>query len=141
MSCSQTEQLVQAFCDCTLPKAEWTHHAHLRVGLWHLLRYSPNEALDQLRAGICRYNLACGVANTETSGYHESITRFYIWAIAQFLATADQTQPLDELAQGLIQACGDQGLPFTYWSKERLLSVEARLGWVEPDRQPLAQFG
>lgn len=140
MDDSHTGRLAAAFCDCTLAKAEWTHHAHLRVGLWHLLRYPPSAALDRLRDGIRRFNVASGVANTEASGYHESITRFYIWAIGQFLAAADRTRPEDELAEELVRACGDKGLPLRYWSKDRLMSVEARLGWVEPDLQPLIRF-
>jgi hypothetical protein len=120
-----------------LPKADWTHPAHLRVGLWHLLRFPPAEALDRLRAGIRRYNVACGVANTAASGYHETITRFYVWAIARFLAATDRTRPVDELAEELVRQCGDRGLPLRYWSKDRLFSAEARLGWVEPDFQPL----
>jgi hypothetical protein len=134
----QVDRLARAFCDCTLPKAEWTHHAHLRVGLWHLLRYPPGEALERLRDGIRRYNVACGVANTGTSGYHESITRFYVWVIARFLDAAGRTRPADELAEELVWQCGDKGLPLRYWSKERLLSAEARLGWLEPDLRPLA---
>lgn len=53
---SRVDALAAAFCSRTLPKAEWTHHAHLRVGLWHVLRYSPEEALDRLRAGIRTLN-------------------------------------------------------------------------------------
>ena len=55
------ERLAREFCDCTLPYAEWTHAAHLRVGLWHLLHYSPSESLNRLRSGIREYNAACGV--------------------------------------------------------------------------------
>ena len=68
-----------------MPKAEWTHEAHLRVGLWHLLRYPEGEALRRLRDGIRRYNTACGVAKTEASGYHETITRFCVRVIGRFL--------------------------------------------------------
>ena len=53
---SLTERTVQAFCACTLPKAEWTHWAHLRVGLWHLLRYDPEETLGLLRTRIRALN-------------------------------------------------------------------------------------
>jgi hypothetical protein len=135
---SQTDELAAAFCHCSLPKAEWTHEAHLRVGLWHLLRHAPEEALAQLRAGIRRYNVACGVANTESSGYHESITRFYLWLIARYAAAADRTRSIDELADELVRDYGDRELPLQYWSRERLMSPEARLGWVEPDLRPLA---
>ncbi len=135
---SYTDEISLAFCNCSLPKAEWTHHAHLRVGLWHLLRYPPDEAIDRLRDRIRRYNVACDIANTEESGYHESITRFYVWAITRFLASKDRTRPADELADELIQVYGDSGLPFRHWSKDRLLSAESRHEWVEPDLEPLA---
>jgi hypothetical protein len=134
---SHTDRLAAAFCDGTLPKSEWTHEAHLRVGLWHLLRHSPAEALDLLRDRIRRYNIATGGTNTETTGYHESITRFYVWVIDRFLQNIDRTRSIDELTTELIHACGDRELPLNYWTKSRLMSSEARLGWVEPDLRPL----
>jgi hypothetical protein len=137
VSDSAIERLVEAFRARTLPKSEWTHHAHLRVGLWHLARYEPGEALAALREGISRYNVATGVENTDSAGYHESITRFYVWQIGRFLAAADRSRPLDELAEELVRDYGDRELPLRYWSRERLMSREARLGWVEPDRAPL----
>lgn len=135
---SQTDRLASAFCDRSLPRSEWCHYAHLKVGLWHLLRYPPSDALDLLRDRIRLYNAACGVTNTTSSGYHESLTRFYVWAIDQFLIGAGRDRPDDALAEELIQRCGDRLLPLNYWSRERLMSVEARLGWVEPDLRPLA---
>ena len=135
---SVTDRVAAAFCGYTLPKAEWTHGTHLRVGLWHLLRYPEGEALRRLREGIRRYNTACGVANTEASGYHETITRFYVRFIGRFLAAAGRGRPVDELAAELIRHCGDRGLPLRHWTRERLMCAEARLGWVEPDLRPLA---
>jgi len=135
---SRMDELARAFCECSLPKAEWAHHAHLRVGLWHLLRFPLDEALGRLQDGIRRYNESCGVANTEASGHRETITRFYVWVIGRSLAGADRARPADGLADELIWACGDKGLPLRYWSKERLLSAEARLGWVGPDLGALA---
>ena len=32
---------------------------------------------------------------------------------------------------------GDKAWPLTHWSRERLFSVEARRGWVDPDLKPL----
>jgi hypothetical protein len=75
---AHTDCLARAFCDCTLPKAEWTRDPHLRVGLWHLVRFPRDEALNRLRDGIRWYNVACGLANTDSSGYHEDISRFYV---------------------------------------------------------------
>jgi len=33
---TETERVASALIDRTLPKAEWTHEAHLRAGLWHV---------------------------------------------------------------------------------------------------------
>ena len=130
---NETERLVTAFLELTLPRTEWTHHAHLRVGLWHLLHHTEAEALDLLRARIRRYNEAIGGQNTDTSGYHETITRFYVCLIAAFVARVDGSRPLDELAEELSAEYGDKELPLRWYTKERLFSVAARVGWVEPD--------
>lgn len=130
---SLTERIAKAFCNCTLPKEEWSHEAHLKVGLWHLLKYSPIEAMCHLRDGIRQYNTACGVANTDTSGYHETITQFYVTIIKYFLEGQDIHQPVDRLATKLLKTYEDHNLVFTYYSKERLMSKEARCHWVEPD--------
>lgn len=137
MAESWVDRTAAAFVACTLPVGEWTHHAHLRVGLWHLLRHPPAEALDLLRERIRRYNASIGIPNTEKSGYHETITAFYVRLIQGFLAEADRTAPPDELARELVWRYGDRELPAQYWTNERLMSPAARAAWVEPDVQPL----
>jgi hypothetical protein len=132
-----TEELVEAFIACTLPKEQWTHHAHLRVGLWHLLRYDVEEALARLRRRIRSYNASRGTMNTDHSGYHETITRFYVYVIAKFLRSADRQKEIDQLAEELIRQCGDKNLPLQYYSRERLSSVLARRQWIEPDLAPM----
>jgi hypothetical protein len=134
-----TDQLAAAFCERTLPKGQWTHEAHLRVGLWHVLRHPADRALDLLRERISAYNVATETANTDDAGYHETITRFFVTRISQFVAAADRTRPIDDLAAELILLLGDARAPLEFYSRERLMSVEARRGWVEPDLQPLPQ--
>lgn len=133
---AQTERMACEFIALTLPKAEWTHHAHLRVGLWHALRYPDSVALDLLRDRIRAYNESTGVANTASAGYHETITRFYLGVIRNFLESVDPRRPADELAQELIARCGDRDLPLRHYTRERLYSTEARLGWMAPDLEP-----
>jgi hypothetical protein len=74
----EVERLVARFEDGTLPKAEWTHRAHLAVALWYGTRLPFEEALVAMRDGIQRNNAAHGVVTTPTGGYHETITRFYM---------------------------------------------------------------
>jgi hypothetical protein len=134
---SETEHVATGLIARTLPKAEWTHHAHLRAGLWHVLHHGPFVALDLLRARISAYNTSVGTANTDSSGYHETITRFYVVVIDRFLATVDRTLEVDELARQLIERYGDRRLLQHYYSESRLFSVEARRSWVEPDLRPI----
>ncbi|MFZ9415304.1 MAG: hypothetical protein ACO3CS_10630, partial [Alphaproteobacteria bacterium] len=74
------EDIVHRFRARTLPREAWTHQAHLAVGLWHVLRHGEDAALAMLRDGIRAYNEAVGVPNSDTRGYHETVTRYYAWA-------------------------------------------------------------
>lgn len=127
------EQLVRQFIDKTLPKEVWTHEAHLRVGLWHVTNFGAAEAMALLRQRIRAYNESVGGTNTDSSGYHETITQLYVKVIDEFLATANRTQSIDALAMQLIEQFGQRDLPLKYYSRELLFSTQARLNWIEPD--------
>src|SRR3954453_13124341 len=73
-SLSEVEDFIREFESGTLSRERWTHHAHLSVGLWYVSHFPEEEAILLIREGIKRYNLAAGIANTRTSGYHETIT-------------------------------------------------------------------
>jgi len=105
-----TEALAHAMIACTLPKAEWTHEAHLRVGLWHVLSFPEATALDLLRERIRAYNLAIGGINNDSGGYHETLTAFYVRLIRAFADAAGAQRPLEELAQELIARHGARDL-------------------------------
>jgi hypothetical protein len=102
-------------------------------GLWHVLHHGEQKAMDLLRERIRAYNESVGTLNTETNGYHETITKFYVMKIDRFLATADRTLSIDELAVQLLARYGGRDLPLTYYSCGLLFSTQARLHWVEPD--------
>lgn len=133
------DDLAAAFIDCTLPKAEWTHEAHLRVGTWHVYHHGLDEAMTLLRERIPRYNLATGGENTDTDGYHDTITWFYLVMIADRLRLADPSRPLPALADDVVATLGDRDLPSRYYSKAHLFTVAARRGVVAPDVRPLPQ--
>jgi hypothetical protein len=77
--------------------------------------------------------------NGPDSGYHETVTRFYVHVVARFLAGMDPAGSIEVQAAALVAALGARDLPLRHWSRERLFSVEARRGWVEPDLQALDQ--
>lgn len=134
---AEVERLVSMFESCTLPRARWTHRAHLTVGLWYLVRHEEAVATDLIRRGIQRYNQACGIETTETSGYHETVTLFYARMIERFLRRTGKAASIAVLAEALFNSMGDKQLPLDYYSRERLMSGQARTGWVEPDLKPL----
>jgi len=104
-------EIVEGFRSCTLPASRWTHQAHLTVGLWHLLNRPSDTVLDDVRRGIIAYNTAVGTPNSDTRGYHETITVFYVWAIRKYLHGADARLPLLDLMNGLLgQPVRDQVL-------------------------------
>ena len=129
--------LAERLLDRTLPKAQWTHAAHLTATL-RLVR-TRNEGLERDLPGIIRaYNIAVGGVNDDTSGYHETITQAYLAAIRAFEAALPPGLADAEAAARLLATpMGDKEWPLTHWSRERLFSVEARRGWVDPDLKPL----
>jgi len=132
------DDLVEQFCAATLPHAEWTHTAHLRVGAWHVYHFGAGGALDRLRCGIRRLNESHGTPNSETRGYHETITVAYVRLIDAFLAEAGAQTPLqDRVALLLASPLADRRVLTTFWTPELLLSPRARAEWVEPNAAPL----
>ena len=128
---------IAAFEAGKIARADWNHRAHLVYALVQLLRHGPEQGAVRIRQGILNYNAVQGIEQTTSGGYHESLTRFYIWIVQRFIERADTTLPLHLLADELWRQCGARELPFQYYSRERLLSWEARTEWLEPDLRPL----
>jgi len=132
------DALATRFEAAAIPATEWTHHAHLTVGTWHVLRYGPDAALDHMRAGIRRLNAAHGTIDSDTRGYHETITRAYVRLLAAFLAARPAGEPLAATIAALLAGpLAARDVLMRHYSRERLLSVAARRGWLEPDLAPL----
>jgi hypothetical protein len=133
MTRADVEAFIRAFETGRLPKERWTHAAHLTAGFWYTTTLEAGEALDTLRAKIRQHNEAVGTPNTDSSGYHETITRLYVSAIAQHVSLNRQASFEESLALLLSSPLSSSSWPLTFYSRERLFSVEARRGWVEPD--------
>jgi hypothetical protein len=142
MDSAALEDLVRRFRARTLPREEWTHTAHLTVGAWYVGNFGAEDALVHLRTGIRSLNESNGVTNTETSGYHETITRAYVLLIDAFLARCAPSEALcTSVVRLLASPVAARHFLEAFWSRERLFSREARLAWVDPDRAPLALGG
>jgi hypothetical protein len=118
----------------SLPRAHWTHEAHLAACTW-LVRYRPDIAIErELPAIISAYNEAVGGVNDDTQGYHETITQVYIAGVKAHLAEVGVEVSLHAAVNTLLLSPrGRRDLPLRFYSKERLLSVHARRSFIEPD--------
>jgi hypothetical protein len=131
---AEIEHLGERFLACSLPKAEWTHEAHLATTTWLLLRRPDIDVDQELPRLIRRYNESVGGVNSDSEGYHETITRAFLRGVRLFLSEADAAEPLHELVNELLLSpMGRRDWPLRFYSRERLLSVEARRSFVEPD--------
>jgi hypothetical protein len=130
--------LAARFTALTLRKDEWTHVAHLTVGVWHVDRYGAAEALTRLRDGIRRLNESHGNVNTATSGYHETITAAYVTLLAAYLEACPSGLPLAARVERLLESpLAGRDMLLAFYSRERLFSTNARATWVDPDIAPL----
>jgi hypothetical protein len=133
----EVPSLVTRFENCTLPKQEWTHRAHLSVALWYASRLPAGEALAAMRSGIHRLNAVHGVVSTPTRGYHETITRAYMHLVGRFVAEGDADGGWRPRVDRMLERLGKRDLLLAWYSRERLMSPAARAAWVEPDLAPL----
>lgn len=125
--------LVNAFENRTIPKSEWTHQAHLAVGLYYCRTRPFAVAKNVMRDGIYWLNDTHGTPNTDDSGYHETLTVFWLKRIWNFLDERQDTLSLATLANELIERYNDPGLPLHYYSRELLFSTSARHEYLPPD--------
>ena len=118
----------------TLPRADWTHEAHL-AATTYLLTRRPDIDLDTQLPGIIRaYNESVGGVNSDSEGYHETITRVFLHGARLFLSEADASEPLHELVNELLLSrMGRRDWPLRFYSPELLFSVQARRQFVPPD--------
>jgi hypothetical protein len=131
---AEIERIGEGLLKRTLPRPDWTHEAHL-AATTYLLTRRPEIDLDvELPAIIRRYNESVGGVNSDTEGYHETITRTFLMGVRLFLAEAEKGESLHELVNELLLSpMGRRDWPFRFYSRERLLSVEARRKFAEPD--------
>lgn len=134
---SDIRALGEGLLACALPRAEWTHGAHLAACLW-LLTERPDIDVDARIADIIRaFNESVGGVNDDTQGYHDTITRAYVAGVRLFLSQTAEAGLAARVNALLLSPMGRRDWPLRFYSSERLFSVAARRAFVEPDLTPL----
>ena len=130
------DEFLNAFENCTLTRAEWTHEAHVRMAWLYCRREQTTEAaLAKMRAGIPRLNAALGTA---PELYHETVTSAFGTAVHRRASKPDATGSWPEFrATNPDLFNRENPILQTHYSPETLQSEAARLSFVAPDRTPL----
>lgn len=130
----------EGLLDRTLPRADWTHEAHLAATTW-LARDRRDIDLDaRIATIISTYNDAVGGVNDDRQGYHDTITRAYLAGVRAHLAQRDPGEPLVACVNTLLASpAGQRDWPLRFYTRDRLFCVAARRAFVAPDLAPLPQ--
>jgi hypothetical protein len=126
--------LVRQFENRTLPKPSWTHCAHLTVGMYYALNFEIEEAIVKMRTGIIGYNESVGTMNTDSGGYHETITLFWMRTCFDFIKEMKFSGSLFKLINSFLESeRSDKNHITEFYTSARLFSKEARRSFKEPD--------
>ena len=131
---AEIERIGEGLIARTLSREDWTHEAHLGATAYLVLR-RPDIDLDaELPDIIRRFNESVGGVNSDTEGYHETITRTFLHGVRLFLERPRNGEALHEIVNGLLLSpMGRRDWPLRFYSREGLFSVEARRNFVPPD--------
>jgi len=121
---------VEAWESGRLPKAEWTHAAHVAMGSVYVVRYGTS-ATEEMRRGIKRHNAAVGTLDTETSGYHETLTCFWTSVLSRWVE--GYSDPWLAACHAVGRFGEERSLHTHYYSFDVVKDRAARAAWVPPD--------
>lgn len=131
---AEIERIGEGLLARTLPRADWTHEAHIAATTYLLTRRLDINIDNQLPDIIRSYNESVGGVNSDSEGYHETITRTYVAGVRLFLAEVKNGEALHKLVNELLLSpMGRRDWPLRFYSRERLFSAEARRQLVPPD--------
>jgi len=116
-----------------LPKAQWTHAAHVAVCAFYTAEFGPVEALERMRQGIPPYNIAVGGQNTEDGGYHETLTCLWAAIIGDFIAATPFPNAFAAVQETVLRYGRERKLHEAYYSFDVVKDRRARREWIPPD--------
>ena len=124
---------VAQFEDLTLDPAYFSHLGHLRLAWLYLKSYDVETAVERVCQGIKRY--------AESLGAHEKFNLTLTDAFTRIMAERMGEKAdggLEDFLKGNSDLVGDAFAVLTeYFSKELLLSKQARISLVAPDLNSL----
>ena len=128
----EIEELVGAFEAATITPSEFRHSAHIAVGLAYLASAPLGEATERMRSGLQSLS-----ARHNATGYHETLTRFWMKLLDHLSKARYSHLPLYQRVNAVIESHGTMRPVLAHYTEGRVFSPEARATWVDPDLMPL----
>jgi hypothetical protein len=127
------DEYLAAFLEHRVPVKAFDHYGHVRVAWLLLRRCSVVDAVEQMCKGIAALAKQAGAPEK----YHRTISEALMRLIAHGGAM-DTRLSWEDFVRSNPKLLSDvRGLLAEYYSTDRLMSLEARMRFVQPDLQPL----
>jgi len=120
-------EVVDRFETCVYAPEEFIHARHLTVAAWYLCTLAEDVALRRMRESLLRFT-----AHHNKQAYHETITRFWMLLIAEYLRRQEPELSDVQRINDVVVRYPKETL-FDYYSRDRVMSDNARRDWIEPD--------
>ncbi len=114
------------------PLEKWHHRDHLKLAYLYLLRFPLAEAAVKMREGIKAHNQARGIVDSQTSGYHETMTQAWLRLVAATIAEYGPAENADAFYERSPQL-HEKKILRLFYSRELFMSPRAKREFVEPD--------
>jgi flavin reductase (DIM6/NTAB) family NADH-FMN oxidoreductase RutF len=121
-----------------LPKSRWNHVAHLTVVACYVFdcECDAERAYQRMKAGLVNYNRCVGIRDTEDSGYHETLTRFWVNLVCDFVREGNFSSRLEAVRRAVKAFGSERDYYRWYYSFDLKSDRRSRREFVAPDRQP-----
>ena len=130
------ETFLQQFEAANFTAEQWHHPEHIKVAYLYLCRYSFDESVDRMRAGLKTLNAKQNVPESLTRGYHETLTQVWMRLVQLTIELYGTAESSDVFYQQSPQLSQPKVLRLFY-SRDVIMSAQAKAEFVEPDLTPL----
>ncbi|MBT8142583.1 MAG: hypothetical protein KJO88_09470 [Gammaproteobacteria bacterium] len=128
-------ELLAVFESQCISNDDWSHEYHIRIAAIYLIHNDFKSALNKVKDGIKKLNATNDVPESQFRGFHATLTVGWLKVVATKLQTSKSKSSLE-----LIETCPellDPRMLNEFYTTERLMSLEAKARFVEPDLKPL----
>lgn len=130
------ETFLEQFEAGAWPLENMHHRQHVKLAYLYLCRYPLDAATARIRMSIKAFNAAHHVPENSDRGYHETMTQAWMRLIHCTLQEFGPAENSDAFLEKHTQLLSKRALLFFY-SRDHIMSAEAKQRFVEPDLSPL----